>query len=500
MSVPVGMKAFRRNSFDELKRLIASKYPIIWVESWEEERVESSLKKIAEKGFSTPLHFSSWSQTGGMKGKQDNKDILETLHDFIVDPKPGLLLIKDFSWELAPAHELKRALRDVFHFTKGAFKSLFLLSPYSSIPEDMMKEIYTLEFALPDEADLEGIFQNVLKSFPKVKNNLDGEQLGRLLRGALGLTGDEAKLIFQKMMVGRQELNEDALGAVYSEKARIIKRDGLLEFSETRYTLDDIGGLENLKEWLRDRQNFFSEEAKKAGLKMPKGILMTGVSGCGKSLCTQAIAAAWGLPIYRLDINRVFGGVLGAPEESFRRAIQQIEAVAPAILWLEEIEKSVAGYEQGDKGVTARIFSSFLTWLQEHESPVVVAATANEINRLPPELLRKGRFDEIFFVDLPSEKEREQIFAVHLKKRNIDLSKFNLTELAKGTVNFNGAEIEQCVVSGLVYAFKDKQRPLAQEDIFRAAGRTVPLATTMAEQIKEIKRWADTRAVKASRS
>ena len=244
---------------------------------------------------------------------------------------------------------------------------------------------------------------------------------------------------------------------------------------------------------------FFSKEAQEAGMQIPKGLLMTGVSGCGKSLCTQAIAAAWGLPLYRLDINRVYGGAVGTPEESFRKAIQQIEAVAPAILWMEEIEKSVAGYRQGDQGITARIFSSFLTWLQEHDSPVFVAATANEIDRLPPELLRKGRFDEIFFVDLPLEHERAAIFEVHLQKRGHNTQNFNLMELAKGSSNFNGAEIEQAVISGKVQAFKDGNRQLIQEDIFKAIGKTVPLATTMAEQIKEIKRWADTRAVKASR-
>jgi SpoVK/Ycf46/Vps4 family AAA+-type ATPase len=332
-----------------------------------------------------------------------------------------------------------------------------------------------------------------------VKIGLNEEQKMKLLKGALGLTGDEAKLIFQKMLVGKNELNEDALNIIYEEKARIVKRDGLLDFVPTKFTLDDIGGLENLKEWLADRSDFFSKEAQAAGIRMPKGILMTGVSGCGKSLSTQAIAAAWGLPLYRLDMNRLFGGALGNAEEAFRKAIIQIESVAPAILWLEEIEKGVAGYEQGDKGVTARIFSSFLTWLQEHTTPVFVAATANEINRLPPELLRKGRFDEIFFVDLPSEKERENIFNVHLKKKNLDLSKFNLTELSKATNNFNGAEIEQCVASAVVLAYKDNQRPVHQDDIFKVVGRMVPLATTMAEQIKEIKRWADTRAVRASR-
>lgn len=498
MSASPKLSAVRKNSFEEIKRLIASKYPIIWIESWEEERVEALLKKVAASGFSQPLTYQSWSETRGY-GANEKVSLVEALNDFLTPGGSGLLLIKDFSWKLGPESLLKRSLRDVFQQTKANFKTLFLLSPIADVPDDMMKEVITIDFALPDEGDLGGIFDSVLKAFPKVKMTLDEEQKARLLKGALGLTSDEAKFAFQKMFVGRQELNEEALQVIFEEKARIIKRDGLLEYIPTKYTLDDLGGLENLKEWLKDRSTFFSKEAQAAGLRMPKGVLMTGVSGCGKSLSTQAIAAAWGLPLYRLDMNRIFGGALGNPEESFRRAIIQVEAVAPAILWLEEIEKGVAGYEQGDKGVTARIFSSFLTWLQEHTTPVFVAATANEINRLPPELLRKGRFDEIFFVDLPSENERGQIFKVHLERKKCDLTKFNMVELSKASQNFNGAEIEQAVVSGLTLAFKDGQRAMTQDDVFKAAGRMVPLATTMSEQIKEIKRWADTRAVKASR-
>lgn len=494
----IALKTFRKNSFEELKRLVASKYPIVWIESWEEERVEAMLKRVASSGFSQPLNFSSWSETRGF-GDGSKIGIVEALDSFIAQKETGLLLVKDFSWNLAPLSILKRSLRDVFQQTKSTFKTVFLLSPFAEIPNDMVKEIMSTDFALPDEADLQTIFDGILKGFPKIKNTLNDEQRMKLLKGALGLTSDEAKFCFQKMLIGKAELSEDALETIYEEKARIIKREGLLEYVPTKYTLQDIGGLENLKDWLKNRSDFFSPEAQKAGLKIPKGLLVTGVSGCGKSLSTQAIAAAWSLPLYRLDMNRLYGGALGTPEESFRKAIQQIESVAPAILWLEEIEKGVAGYEQGDKGVTARIFSSFLTWLQEHTSPVFVAATANEINRLPPELLRKGRFDEIFFVDLPSEAERAVIFKVHLAKRDLEHSKFSLIELAKATNGFNGAEIEQVVVSGLVLAFKDNKRGLTQDDMFKVAGRMVPLSTTMAEQIKEIKRWADTRAVKASK-
>lgn len=492
------LKSFRKNSYDEIKRLVASKYPLIWIESWEEERVETLLKKIAASAFSQPVPFKSWSETRGY-GDGKRSTVIEAIEQFLSESGAGLLLIKDFTWTMASPGLLKRTIKDVFQMTKSSFKTVFFLSPTADIPEDLLKEIVSVDFALPDEADLQTIFETVIKGAPKLKMGLNDEQKMKLLKGALGLTGDEAKLIFQKMLVGKSELNEEALNVIYEEKARIIKRDGLLEFVPTKYNLEDIGGLENLKDWLKERTDFFSKEAQAAGVRMPKGILMTGVSGCGKSLSTQAIAAAWGLPLYRLDMNRLFGGALGSAEESFRRAIIQIEAVAPAILWLEEIEKGVAGYEQGDKGVTARIFSSFLTWLQEHTTPVFVAATANEINRLPPELLRKGRFDEIFFVDLPSEKERQGIFKVHLKKKNLDESKFSLAELAKATNNFNGAEIEQSVASALISAYKDNRREMNQDDIFKIVGRMVPLATTMAEQIKEIKRWADTRAVRASK-
>lgn len=498
MSVAASLQALRKNSAEEIKKLIASRYSLVWIESWEEDRVEAILQKITTQGFKQPLALRVWSETQGLENKK-KCTITEALQQLSEQKEPGVLLIKDFSWTLASPSLLKRLFRDISQQAKTSLKIVFLLSPLSEIPDDMMKEITVISFALPHEKELEGIFSQVLKSFPNVKNELTDEQKQKLLKGALGFTSQEAKLAFQKMLVGRTELNEEALEVVFEEKGRMIQRDGLLDYVPQKYLLEDIGGLENLKEWLVDRASFFSKEAQEAGLNIPKGILLTGVSGCGKSLSCQVIAAAWGLPLYRLDMNRVYGGALGPPEESFRRAILQIEAVAPAILWLEEIEKGVAGYQQGDRGVTARIFSSFLTWLQEHTSPVFCAATANEINALPPELLRKGRFDEIFFVDLPKEKERLQIFEVHLRKKGVELKNFNLLELAKATDGFNGAEIEQCVIAGLIQAFKGGKKPLAQEDIFKVIGRMVPLSTTMAEQIKAIKRWADTRAVKASK-
>ena len=261
--------------------------------------------------------------------------------------------------------------------------------------------------------------------------------------------------------------------------------------------MQEIGGLNNLKAWLAARSRFFSKDAKEFGLTYPKGVLLTGISGCGKSSCVKAISQYWRLPLMRLDMTKVYGGTLGNPEETMRKALKTTEAVAPVILWIEEIEKGVAGFNQGDGGVTARIFSSFLTWMQEKQSLVFVAATANEIDKLPPELLRKGRFDEIFFVDLPTEAERVDIFKVHIAKRKHDPSKFSLINLAKASNNFNGAEIEQVVAAGMFEAFNEK-RQFNDQDLYKMISKTVPLATTMSEPIKEIKRWADKRAVKAS--
>jgi len=262
--------------------------------------------------------------------------------------------------------------------------------------------------------------------------------------------------------------------------------------------MTEIGGLDNLKEWLQARTRFLSKEAQNFGLSAPKGLLLTGISGCGKSSCVKAISQYWRLPLMRLDMTKIYGGAVGNPEESMRRALQTVEAVAHVILWIEEIEKGVAGFAQGDGGVTARIFSSFLTWMQEKKSLVFIAATANQIDQLPPELLRKGRFDEIFFTDLPDEKERAEIFKVHIAKRNHDPLKFKLIDLSKSTPGFSGAEIEQVVASGMFTAFNQK-RKFNDLDLYKEISKTVPLSTTMSEQIKEIKRWADKRAVRASK-
>jgi vesicle-fusing ATPase len=267
----------------------------------------------------------------------------------------------------------------------------------------------------------------------------------------------------------------------------------------SRVDIDKVGGLENIKEWLEVRRLAFSSEAKEFGLDTPKGILLMGISGCGKSLCAKAIATAWNLPLLRLDLNQVYSEAFGSPEEAFRKAIKTVEAAAPCVLWIDEIEAGItrSGEKSGDSP-TSRIFGYFLTWMQEKAYPVFVTATANQIDLLPPEILRKGRFDEIFFITLPNLKERKEIFRIHLQNRGKNPESFNLDSLAKNTEGLSGAEIEQAVISALFESYS-KGKELDDRELIIAASTIVPLSTTMREEISKLERWASNRAVKASR-
>jgi SpoVK/Ycf46/Vps4 family AAA+-type ATPase len=275
------------------------------------------------------------------------------------------------------------------------------------------------------------------------------------------------------------------------------KKDGVLEFVPPRFSIEDLGGYENLKDWLQKRKALFSREAMDAGIPIPSGILLMGMSGCGKSLGIKCISTLWNLPLFRLDMNSVFSGASGNAEATFLKALRTVEAASPAVLWIDEIEMGVGSTGQGDASMS-RIFAGFLTWMQEKDPFVFVAATANRIHLLPAEIIRKGRFDQVFFVDLPNEEERKQIFGIHLARNRQDPSKFDLVFLAKATKGWNGAEIEQAVVSAVVDAYSDK-RPLTEQDLYKMISATVPLSVTMEDQIKAIKSWAHDRAISASK-
>jgi SpoVK/Ycf46/Vps4 family AAA+-type ATPase len=306
--------------------------------------------------------------------------------------------------------------------------------------------------------------------------------------------------VFAKIIVKDERLSADDVSEVFAEKQQIIRKSGLLEYCTTSESFSSVGGMAVLKDWLSKRSLAFSREAREFGLAAPKGILMLGVQGCGKSLCAKAVSTQWQLPLLRFDMGRMFGSLVGSSEENVRRAISVAESVAPAVLWVDEIDKAFAGSQASgatDGGTTARVFGTFLTWLSEKTAPVFVVATANDISHLPPELLRKGRLDEIFFVDLPDPQERAEVFRIHLQKRGRDAANFDPDRLAEASKDFSGAEIEEAINSALYDAFYGREE-LTTGHVLKALGETVPLARTMDEQIGQIRRWADGRARNAS--
>ena len=493
-------------SIDTMRRLISAKQSLIYVVTWEEGRLERILEKLSQTVFSSPVKFMTWETTTGLtlNGKviEGTKDPIVALNRVMSFDENALFLFKDLHREMEDDPILTRKLRDTYDALGNSYKTLFIVAPILAIPYELTKEMAVIDLELPSHDEITALFNSIMGSFTKSRGmqvKISEDQRDAFVQGALGLTYDEAKNAFTKAMMGRKLLDISALDVVLEEKEQLIRKTGILEFVSKKPSIDDIGGLDNLKAWLAVRTKSLSPDAKKYGLTPPKGFLMTGISGCGKTLTVQAVSSYWNLPLVRLDMNRVYSGMLGSPEETLNSALKTVEAMAPAVLWIDEIEKGIGSYSGESRDmIVGRIFAMFLTWMQEKEGFVFVAATANEIDMLPPEILRKGRFDEIFFVDLPGISERAQIFSIHLKKRNQDPGKYNLIDLAKATEGYVGSEIEQCVIAALFEAFQAK-RDLTIDDLMKGIGRMVPLSTTMKEDIKRIKRWAFNRAVLASK-
>ncbi|MGQ9701195.1 MAG: AAA family ATPase [bacterium] len=496
---------------EELDILIRARYPIILIETYEEQRAEKMIFEIARaKG----KKVYCWSITRGLypygQSVQSKKidtqtcDPIIALNNVIELVEPAIYVFKDLHPFMNEA-SIVRKLRELSDYLKGSFKTLIMISPHMRIPMELDKEITVLDLDLPDLKELDNLLSQIIEEVnakTELKISLNPEQREKILKSALGLTLNEAENVFAKTLVMGGRLKEEDIPIILAEKEQIIKKSGLLEYYSSTEKFYNIGGLELLKDWLRKRSLAFSEKAKEFGLPAPKGVLLIGVQGCGKSLCAKALASLWKVPLLRFDLGKVFSSLVGSSEENVRKAIQVSESVAPAILWIDEIEKAFAGTQSSafsDAGTTARVFGSFITWLQEKTSPVFVIATANNIQQLPPELLRKGRFDEIFFVDLPTPRERKEIFAIHIAKRGRKPENFDLERLSKITEGYSGAEIEEAIVSALFDVF-EKNEDLTTETIEKAIKETVPLSKTMHEEIEALRRWAESRTRRASLS
>ncbi len=504
--------------------LLKARYPYLYISTWEEERVLSLIREVAKDTnlIRTPRKLFTWSLTEGItedehRGNRETSP-LNDLKFIETYREPAIFVFKDFhifldrQGRVPDSLRVIRKLRDIVaNLTRSANpKNVVFISPSLVLPADLEKDVTILDFDLPSFSEIQHKLREMIetnKQGGRIVVKLSQEEEERLAKAAMGLTLQEAENAFARAMVEEGKLDIQAVNLILEEKRQIIKKMEILEFIPSNFTINDIGGLENLKRWLTKRnKSWLNSAVQRYGLESPKGVLITGIPGCGKSLIAKAISAMWQLPLLRLDVGRIFSGLVGSSEENMRRAIKTAEAIAPSILWIDEIEKGFStGDTRGDSGTSMRVFSTFLTWMQEKTKPVFVVATANNIHALPPEMLRKGRFDEIFFVDLPTRKERMEILKLHINKRTKDpevLEEFQATDqvltwLADQSEGFIGAELEQLVVSALFEAFSES-RSLRIDDFAKAIKNTVPLSVTQAEQIQAIREWANVLAVAAT--
>lgn len=536
----------------ELDILIRARYPLIYLVTPEEDRALAAIAQTAEsqsfkalyvwavtQGFrpfqrqvqsssptqaghsyqsvavnqlgvsiSQPGHGSSVCQTGLWGQTIPGTISPEAALDFATKRSdPTIFVLKDLHPFLdSPA--VVRWLRDaVSHYRSCRLEqTIIVLSPVLRIPPELEKDVAVLDFRLPTMHEIGQVFDRVL--LDKHVNSAEQAPLAcdereTLLRAALGLTVDEAEKVYTRALITSGKLSQDVLDIVLSEKKQIIRRSQILEFWEEPRTLNQVGGLENLKKWLDERKGSFSESARNYGLPQPKGLLLLGVPGCGKSLVAKTVSNLWNLPLLKLDMGRIFAGIVGSSEQNLRSVLRTAESLAPCLLFTDEVDKAFGGMASSmgaDGGTAARVFGTFLTWMQEKKTPVFVIATANRVDRLPGEFLRKGRFDEIFFIDLPNPQEREEIFSIHLRMRRSDTDLYDMADLAARSSGFSGAEIEQAIISAMYEAFADAGREFTQFDLIRAIEATKPLSQSMAEQVTALRDWAQDRARIASLS
>jgi AAA+ superfamily predicted ATPase len=493
----------------EVDVLIRSRYPILYLLTHEERRLEMRLAQLA-KAQKKPFYV--WTATGGMQaggdvsvgladsGVEDKHlvDPAEAIQRIRTQGETGIYLLKDFHPFLDDPHVVRR-LRDACGDLQNSYKTILICGPTLNLPCELEKDVTIIDVPLPDFPELFEILKNVSDSVSEKDSkvvNLSADDARLLVRAAQGLSGAEAENVFSKAIVHDSVLDVRDVELVLAEKAQIVRKSGILEFYPNQYHLEQIGGLSNLKRWLEVRSQGYSDNAASFGLPTPKGMLLLGAPGTGKSLTAKAVASAWRLPLLRLDFGKIFSGIVGSSEENMRKALKIAEGVSPAVLWIDEIEKGLAGGSSGgasDGGAASRVLGTFLTWMQETTAKVFVVATANKIEHLPPELLRPGRFDAIFFVDLPDEAARAEIFGIQLTRRGRDPKGYDLAAMAKATKGFSGAEIEFAVIEALFDAFH-QNRDVKSEDVLISAKAIVPLSITYEEELGKLRSWAKTRA------
>ncbi|HEY1496195.1 MAG TPA: AAA family ATPase [Candidatus Solibacter sp.] len=486
-----------------IREVFESGRPLTYIRSTEELRLGRVLREVSGRMPGTPLPVWTWSLTEGMHGDGelavDGTQAPRGALDFIAQHgEPAIFHLKDFHEAMRDSADIRRRLRDLYESCLDRRKFVVITSPVRFIPEEVERSLLYLELRPPDVVELvDFLREESRRAAPAGAEESSDAVLYQLARALQGLTLDEARYALRRALAANPRLGPESMPFLLEEKRLLIGRSGVIEFIADGTSIGEVGGLEVLKKWLTERHKLFQMRDTLSSEIVPKGLLMMGIPGCGKSLSVKAIASQFDLPLYRVDMIEIFSGRHGKPEGAFVEACKMMEDMAPAVLWFDEIEMGITSTESG--GEQGRIFAFFLTWMQEKTRGLFVAATANRIDLLPAEMIRKGRFDEVFFVDLPGEEERVDIFRIHLARRGVDPARFNLPQLVGFTNGWTGAEIEQCVVSALTAA-RLADREISEQDLMKIAASIVPLSRTMKEQINHIRDWAFERAVKASAS
>nr|YP_010336894.1 hypothetical protein MW574_pgp188 [Madagascaria erythrocladioides]QUE28931.1 Ycf46 [Madagascaria erythrocladioides]UNJ16479.1 hypothetical protein [Madagascaria erythrocladioides] len=489
------------NFIKELELLLKSRHSIVYIITYEEERLEYAFKTLIENKYDTSFIFC-WDFITGFQGNPNDygvasKNPLLAL-DFIEKFDSEIntfFILKDFNVFLNDTSVIRK-MRNLVRNLNQSSKNIVIIASELNLPNSLQEIVTVLNFPLPNTSEIRNEIILLLNKFNKP---VDDFLLNKIIKSCQGLSIERIRRVVFKILIEYKNLSFKSLELILNEKKNIINQTQILEFCPPEATLKDIGGLDNLKEWLNLRSKSFSEQAALYGLPSPKGLMLVGIQGTGKSLTAKVVANEWQLPLLRLDVGKLFGGVVGESESRVRQMIQVAESLAPCVLWIDEIDKAFRGLGMsGDSGTSSRVFASFITWLSEKRSQVFVVATANDIYSLPPELLRKGRFDEVFFISLPTYKERKDIFRVHISRlRPTKIENYDISELSKISDNFSGAEIQQCIVEAMYKAFSE-ERDFCNQDIYEAVESMVPLSYTHSESIESIQNWALTGKIRSA--
>ena len=476
---------------NQLDLLITSSTPLIWIRSTEEDRVEELLEQAANR--LKPRRLASWDYIDGLQGVINSQGlgsrqpmaVLQWIKE-IEQTNPTILLVKDFH-KFCEDPGIVRMLRNLARDLRRKPHTIVLVTGSWGPPNDLDDSLTILDLPLPQQSEL----KNLLSNIAKVSGSpLTEDSLEVLTHACSGLSESRVRQVAARALAKRGQIGVEDLSEVLEEKRQNIARSEVLEYCDTSVTEADIGGLNALKNWLKQRYQAFSNEARRFGLPIPRGVLLVGPQGTGKSLTAKVIANSWSMPLLRLDVGRLFAGLVGASEARTRETIQRAEAMAPCVLWIDEIDKGFGGDSRSDGGTSQRVLANVLTWMSEKKSAVFVVATANGVDRLPPELLRKGRFDEIFMLELPSLEERFSILDLHISRRRPELS-LPLETVVARTNGYSGAELEQVVIEAMHFAFAER-RELEETDLILAASQLIPLSRTAKEQMSSLKEWAST--------